>query len=181
VTQREPLSRERIIESALHLVDGQGLGRLTMRRLGDTLEVEAMAIYHHLPRGKEQLLDGLIDHVAVMPVPASRDDWRARLLSWAGTYREQLIEHSGVMPLLITRRNSAALTETSRSIREVLREAGLTEEHADSGAHTLLGYLIGHAAQEIRDRSHDDATGVDWDARFTAGLTLVLDAIERAG
>ena len=54
---REPLTRDRIIDTALHIVDGQGLGRLTMRRLGDALQVEAMAIYHHLPRGKEELLD----------------------------------------------------------------------------------------------------------------------------
>src|SRR3954451_24152005 len=64
---REPLTRDRIIETALHIVDGQGLGRLTMRRLGDALQVEAMAIYHHLPRGKEELLDGLVAHVAAMP------------------------------------------------------------------------------------------------------------------
>src|SRR3954452_7218175 len=67
LTLREPLTRERIIEAALHIIDGQGLGRLTMRRLGDALQVEAMAIYHHLPRGKEELLDGLIAHVAAMP------------------------------------------------------------------------------------------------------------------
>jgi len=64
---REPLTRDRIIETALRIVDGQGLGRLTMRRLGDALEVEAMAIYHHLPRGKEELLDGLVSHVAMLP------------------------------------------------------------------------------------------------------------------
>ena len=57
---RTPLSTERIIEAALQIVDGQGLGRLTMRRLGDALEVEAMAIYHHLPHGKEQLLDAAV-------------------------------------------------------------------------------------------------------------------------
>src|SRR5919198_36048 len=68
---REPLTRERIIDTALHIVDGQGLSRLTMRRLGDALQVEAMAIYHHLPRGKEQLLEQLIAHVAAVPVPGA--------------------------------------------------------------------------------------------------------------
>lgn len=50
------LSRERIIIEALHIIAGRGLGGLSMRRLGDALEVEAMAIYHHFPLGKEQLL-----------------------------------------------------------------------------------------------------------------------------
>ena len=49
------LTEDRIITEALRIIDGQGLRRLTMRRLGDALEVEAMAIYHHFPLGKEQL------------------------------------------------------------------------------------------------------------------------------
>src|SRR5919198_2494502 len=99
IPPREPLTRDRIIDTALHIVDGQGLARLTMRRLGDPLEVEAMAIYHHLPRGKEELLDGLIAHVAALPAtlprPAngtrpSAPDWRTLLRSWGTAYRARL-------------------------------------------------------------------------------------------
>ncbi|MGK5559059.1 TetR/AcrR family transcriptional regulator, partial [Actinomadura kijaniata] len=94
---RPPLTIERIIESALHIIDGQGLGRLTMRRLGDSLEVEAMAIYHHLPRGKEQLLDGLVAHVAAAPADATgAAGWRDALRRWAVAYRARLLEHAGV-------------------------------------------------------------------------------------
>src|ERR687887_2011300 len=171
---REPLTRERIIDTALHIVDGQGLSRLTMRRLGDALQVEAMAIYHHLPRGKEELLDGLVAHVAALPAAWPRPsngatttgtkagsgagtraggkpgsgDWRAQLRSWAGAYRARLLDHVGVLPLLMTRRNPVALAETTASLREVLRRAGFLDAAAAAGAHTLLGYVIGHAALE---------------------------------
>src|SRR5690606_21056688 len=107
--RRTPLSTERIIEAALRIVDGQGLARLTMRRLGDALEVEAMAIYHHLPRGKEQLLDALVTHVASSPAQAdgaASAGWREPLRRWAAGYRERLLAHAGVLPLLVTRRNS---------------------------------------------------------------------------
>ncbi|RNL81954.1 TetR/AcrR family transcriptional regulator [Halostreptopolyspora alba] len=57
------LSAERIITEALRIIDGQGLRRLTMRRLGDTLQVEAMAIYHHFPLGKEQLFNAIVEYV----------------------------------------------------------------------------------------------------------------------
>src|ERR1700754_417708 len=117
--QREPLTRDRIIDSALHIIDGQGLGRLTMRRLGDALEVEAMAIYHHLPRGKEELLDGLVAHVAALPADTSpaagAAAWRDRLREWAMDYRARLLEHAGVLPLVVTRRKPAALTGTTDS------------------------------------------------------------------
>src|ERR1700730_15223806 len=118
--QREPLSRDRIIETALHIIDGQGLGRLTMRRLGDSLEVEAMAIYHHLPRGKEELLDGLIEHVAVYPASVGNgagQDWQQRLRGWANGYRDRLLAHAGVLPLLVTRRNPVALSGTAASLQ----------------------------------------------------------------
>lgn len=183
--QRAPLTRDRIIDTALHIVDGQGLSRLTMRRLGDALEVEAMAIYHHLPRGKEQLLDGLIAHVADRPAdPGAMDaagDWPGALRDWAAAYRTRLLEHVGVLPLLLTRRDPVVLATTAASLQEILRRAGLPEGDAAAGAHTLLGYVIGHAALEARGRetreTADAADAVDWDRRFGAGLDIVLGGL----
>ncbi|NYH55595.1 AcrR family transcriptional regulator [Nocardiopsis arvandica] len=63
------LSRERIILEALHIISGRGLGGLSMRRLGDALEVEAMAIYHHFPLGKDQLFNAIAAYVA-SPAPS---------------------------------------------------------------------------------------------------------------
>src|SRR3982074_1975498 len=86
---REPLTRDRIIDAALRIVDGQGLSRLTMRRLGDSLQGGAMPIFHHPPRGKEELLDGLIEHVAVYPASVGNgggQDWQQRLRGWADGY-----------------------------------------------------------------------------------------------
>ena len=62
------LSRERIIVEALHIIAGRGLGGLSMRRLGDALDVEAMAIYHHFPRGKEQLFNAIAAYVTTARV-----------------------------------------------------------------------------------------------------------------
>jgi TetR/AcrR family tetracycline transcriptional repressor len=184
---REPLTRDRIIDTALHIVDGQGLSRLTMRRLGDALEVEAMAIYHHLPRGKEELLDGLIAHVAALPAAppgqppdehSAAGDWRAQLRGWAAAYRARLLGHAGVLPLLVTRRNPAALAATTASLRDVLRRAGFLDAAAAAGAHTLLGYVIGHTALEARSqaarRPDDPDEDIDWDRRFGTGLDVVL-------
>lgn len=178
MSQRAPLTPELIIETALHLIDGQGLSRLTMRRLGDSLKVEAMAIYHHLPHGKEQLLEQLIAHVAALPVPPGGGAARDRLRAWATAYRDRLLGHIGVMPLIVTRRNPGALLSTTVSVQELLRTAGLTEAEAAVSAHTLLSYLIGEVALEARERAAattpDD---LDWDGRFFAGLDRVLTGI----
>ena len=55
-----PLSRERIVDTALALVDQQGLSALTFRRLGKALACEAMSIYHYFP-SKRHLLDALVE------------------------------------------------------------------------------------------------------------------------
>ncbi|WP_018656232.1 TetR/AcrR family transcriptional regulator [Actinomadura flavalba] len=183
---RPPLSIDRITDAALSIVDGQGLGRLTMRRLGDALEVEAMAIYHHLPRGKEQLLDHLVAHVAVLP--ASEGDatgWRDALHRWAVAYRARLLTHQGVLPLLVTRRNPAALTTTTASLLELMRGGGVPEDTARVAAHVLLGFVLGHAALEVRGTPAfpGDSVGtpgeapIDWDARFAAGLDQALAGV----
>ncbi|MFB9838686.1 TetR/AcrR family transcriptional regulator [Actinoallomurus acaciae] len=177
MSQRPPLTRERIIETALHLIDGQGLGRLTMRRLGDALEVEAMAIYHHLPHGKEQLLEQLIAYVAAHPVPPGAGDAHGRLRRWADGYRDRLLEHIGVMPLIVTRRNPAALMATTQSIQDLLRTAGRTEAEAAVGAHTLLGYLLGTVALDAREQAAETMPDLDRDGRFHAGLDGILAAI----
>lgn len=42
------LDRRRVLETALGLIDRDGLGALTMCRLGSELEVDPMTIHHHL-------------------------------------------------------------------------------------------------------------------------------------
>ena len=53
---------ERVVETALALVDRDGLDRLSMRRLGAELGVDPMAVYHYIPN-KAALLDGLTEAV----------------------------------------------------------------------------------------------------------------------
>lgn len=54
------LTRERVLASALEIVDRDGLSGLSMRKLGAELGVEAMALYRYAS-GKDALLDGLVE------------------------------------------------------------------------------------------------------------------------
>ena len=53
--QREKLSRDRIIDTALQIMDDEGLDAVSMRRVGRELGVEAMSLYHHV-RDKDALI-----------------------------------------------------------------------------------------------------------------------------
>ena len=72
---REKLSRDRVIETALALMDDEGLEAVTMRRVGRELGVEAMSLYNHV-EDKEDLLDGICEHVmSGFRFPEPSDDW----------------------------------------------------------------------------------------------------------
>ena len=61
---QEALSRGRILDAALRLVDEEGMGALSMRRLGAELGVNPMSIYHHLP-GKGAVVSGLVGYASI--------------------------------------------------------------------------------------------------------------------
>ncbi|SDR18178.1 TetR/AcrR family transcriptional regulator C-terminal domain-containing protein [Thermostaphylospora chromogena] len=179
-----PLSRERIIEAALDIADTQGLRRLTMRRLGEALQVEAMAIYHHLPGGKEALLDALAQHVTTVSVdPSGLPDWREIARAWCRAGRQALLAHPGVLSLAMTKppRGSAAAA-IGEQVRQ-LADAGLREPAA--AVRTLRSYVFGSVAVELQQTGWADPKAQpvmpepDGEAAFERGLTALLTGLER--
>src|SRR6266851_179181 len=72
---RLPLSRDRILQAALGLVDEGGIESLTMRKLGEALGFEAMSLYNHVAN-KDDVLDGILDLVlAEGELPSPAGDW----------------------------------------------------------------------------------------------------------
>jgi len=57
---RQRLNRPAILAAATRLIERDGLAALSMRRLGGELDVQAMALYHHLPN-RDSLIDGVVD------------------------------------------------------------------------------------------------------------------------
>ena len=99
--ERHALTRRRILDAALALVDSEGLKALSMRRLGAALGVEAMSLYHHFP-SKEELLDGLVATVlSEVPLP------EATPTGW-----EDAVRYGFASPF---RRILLALSDSSRS------------------------------------------------------------------
>ena len=62
MTRRETLTREKVLDAALALVDAEGLDSLSMRRLATALNVQPMSLYNHVAN-KADLLDGITEAV----------------------------------------------------------------------------------------------------------------------
>src|SRR6266480_4817426 len=92
-TRRKPLSRERILDTALALVDEEGIEALSMRKLGQALGYEAMSLYNHVAN-KDDLLDGIVDRVlAETELPRAPGDWHAAVRASAISVHDALRRH----------------------------------------------------------------------------------------
>ena len=170
--QREPLSRERVLEAAVALADRGGLEALTMRGLAETLGVEAMSLYYHVAN-KEALLDGVAEAVAsevndaVEPLPKATGptDWkgvaRARILA----ARQVMLRHRWAPALLETRTTmSLPVLVYHHGLVEILREGGLSYDLIHHSLHALGSRAMGFT-QEMFDpapgsEEEDQATEV---------------------
>ncbi|GGO44729.1 TetR family transcriptional regulator [Streptomyces daqingensis] len=96
------LSRARIVECALALVDAEGLQAVSTRRLAAELGVSGPSLYNHF-RNKDEILDAVADTVcAQVDVSMFSDgtEWRQALLDWARSYRAALSAHPNIVPFL---------------------------------------------------------------------------------
>jgi len=160
---RQPLSRERIVDTAIALVDAEGLDALTMRRLGAELGMDPMAVYYYVPN-KAALLDAVVEAV-MAEIDLGVDDPSAaaeeRLIRAAKAYAEVLVRHRNALPLLLVRgpATAAALAPVEVMVA-ILRSGGVPPEHAMAGMHVLTAAVRGYAAiiaNEIADPGNRDA------------------------
>src|SRR5580765_1123088 len=101
---RLPLTRERILRTALELADEGGIESVTMRKLGQLLGFEAMSLYNHVAN-KDDLLDGILDLILTeCEPPASDGDWDAAVRASAISVHAALTRHPWAIALMMTGR-----------------------------------------------------------------------------
>ena len=102
--RRVPLTRERVLQAAIERADQGGLEALTMRKLGQELGVEAMALYHHFAN-KDDLVDGMVDLVfGEIDLSDGGRDWRRAMRKRAVSVRDALLRHRWAIGLMESRR-----------------------------------------------------------------------------
>jgi len=149
---RAPLTRERIVETALRIMDSEGLEAVTMRRVGHELGVEAMSLYGHV-RDKEEILSGVIEAVmAEFEFPHDHPDWREAARRAARAWRALLTAHPNVLTLMSHQRkpmtSPVALRPTEHALT-ILSRAGLSREETVRAFRAFGGYIQGFVLAEI--------------------------------
>jgi len=198
VTERAPLSRERLAAAALDLVDRDGLEALSMRKLGAHLGVEAMSLYNHVDNKEELLAD-----VADLLYATIRDTygtpvggWRNKARQMAAAYVHVAEAHPLALPLLIERRgDTPCQLEFINDVVSLFDEVTDDLRVAALAFSAVSAYVVGTLVQEHqspagaprddRPEGHE-AVGrfratlrkVSVQERFSDGLEAVLDGLE---
>jgi TetR/AcrR family tetracycline transcriptional repressor len=98
------ISRRKALEAALDIVDREGLDALSIRRLGEALNVSGPSFYHHF-KNKDDILIG-VTQLALADVTAPHsesDNWRVWLPMNAYRTRQALVAHPALIPVLLRR------------------------------------------------------------------------------
>ena len=154
----DQLSRSVILQTALAIVDRDGVDGLSMRRLSDAVGRNPVMLYRHVAN-KAAVLDGVAEIVlAQLPVDNTDPDWAAQLRTVAHHFRQLALAHPNVVPLLVTRPLATPLGQRPpgmlRPLEDVLAlltSAGFTGDDALHIYRLLFGYLYGHILNELQE------------------------------
>jgi TetR/AcrR family transcriptional regulator, tetracycline repressor protein len=128
---KSDLSRDRIVERALSVMDAEGPDAVTIRRIAQEFGVTPMALYWHVAN-KDELLAAMGDALLaeVTPPPAT-GSWSTQLRGVVETLIAALSRHPAaaelVLPRILIHESGLCLTEFTLAL---LVDAGFTPEQA---------------------------------------------------
>ena len=206
--QREPLTRDRILERALALIDREGLEALSMRKLGAELGVEAMSLYNHIPN-KEALLEGVTETMLreVDLRPVEGDDWEGAIRTASLSFRSVLLAHPNAIPLIASKPEVTPQGYYPVELSlEILKQAGFGPGDMLMAHWLIVGFVMGHVGFQIASPLGDPQTVAaeverrrrllsaeefpnlfavlphaeqcDWDQAFLFGLDTILSGLK---
>lgn len=158
---RPAVPLDRIIATALRIVDEQGADALTMRSLAQALDSGTSTLYRHFVNRDElvaQVVDRAFGEAALAPDQLGTPGWQEACRVQARTMFDALARHRNLAPLLvqqvITGPNAMLIRE--RSIANLL-DNGFAPHLAARSYATIARYILGFAIQLAGQAESEDA------------------------
>lgn len=165
---KEPLTRNLILKTALRIIDREGLDALSMRRVAHDLQTGPASLYAHVAN-KNELLELLIDMVfGEVSVPqADAEHWQEKLRELAFELRRALTRHGDIARLVSAFApcgpNGVWVAEAFLSI---LRAAGLSDQECGWAVGRLTLYITADALEVSQHFSRGRATEPNVEAHW---------------
>jgi len=170
--EESALSRDRIVTTALTLIDQQGLEAFSLRAVAKELGVYPTALYWHVPSRNELVVEIITDVLAgiVPPEELAWEDWLRRFLH---NFRAAILRHPNVAPLIGVQLVSNASVDLTmvEQILARLNQAGFSGERLVAAYNAVLGTLVGYITQEFAMVLTDDTER--WMQRMTHHVSSI--------
>lgn len=157
------MTRRSALETALRIVDDEGLDALSIRSLARALNVNAATLYHHFD-GKDDILTGVAQlALADMRTPTDAHEPLQSWLPWiTRRLRATLVEHPALVPVMLRRAPlGIGARELDKTVARLMRE-GLPLDAIMPLLESLELMAFTSALQVIGERTNaGDLAGLD--------------------
>ena len=154
---RLPLSRERVLQTAVALADRDGVEGVSMRKIAQELGVVPMALYKHVA-GKDELLGGMIDVViAQIDPPATGLGWKAAIRARILSARRALLRHPWASRVMESRTEpTPTVLAYMDSMIGMFRTGGFSMDLTHHAVHAMGSRLMGFSQELFNDSADTD-------------------------
>jgi TetR/AcrR family transcriptional regulator, tetracycline repressor protein len=197
------LTRDKVIDAGLDLIDREGPDAVTMRRLADHLGVTPMALYNHVS-SKTDLLRAVAERaLSEAEFDAGHADWREQVKACFRVFRALCLRHPGLARLLETPDVAPAAVFSPMDVTlRALRWTGCNDQDRLRAYFTLVGFTLSQTsyqsrgpfpdlepsdrvrAERLAGRGYPSVESLrmpatwDFDAAFEFGLSVIVRGIE---
>lgn len=152
--QRRPLSQELIVDTAMSILDAEGLDALSMRRVALDLRTGPASLYAHVAN-KDELLELMIDRiVGEMELPAPDPDrWQEQIIESAIAAHRVWSRHPGIAKAALANIPvGPSSLRYSEATLAILRAGGVPDRQAGWFIDRLSLYVLADAFEESLHR-----------------------------
>jgi len=199
------LTLETVVLAAVDVIDADGVGALTMRRLAARLGCSPMALYRHVAT-KQDLIRAIGEHyLADIEVPDTDGmPWDEAIIAVVSVLHHAVLEQAALVEIVaIQHVDAVAIFRAEEAILRALRSAGLSDREAVRGLSVITSYTVGATQRRAEQRAGSPAAvhrlqrllqlpedtfptvralagelvSVDFELSFEDGLRLLLQGI----
>ena len=154
---RSPLTRERVLRTAVALADQGGIESLSMRKLAQALDVVPMALYRHVAN-KDELLDALVDVVVEeIDPPLEGADWKMALRARILSARRALLRHPWASKVMESRTTPTPIVlGYMDSMIGMFRTGGFSLDLTHHALHAMGSRMFGFTQELFNDTTDVD-------------------------
>lgn len=170
------LELDEVVETALAILDSDGIDAVSFRRIASELGVSHMTLYTYF-ESKESLLNAMVARTLEVPslADAKGHRWDSRLEDAMKEIHAVLVKRPGIAQLLVTHQFEGAwVAEVRDQLLALLEPAGLGKQRTIDGISALFNYLFGAVMVESSRGLGGSATSFDF------GLGLLIEGLRRA-